>query len=80
MTLAFTTHSFAQGCANCYTTTAAGGTQTIHALRSGILMLLIPPVIMFACLVWTVWRWRSMRQKPLPSVQPSADQQRESAL
>jgi len=50
--------SFAQGCASCYTTTAAGGTQTVHALRFGILILLIPPVLMFSSLVWTLWRWR----------------------
>lgn len=53
----------AQGCASCYTTTAAGGTQTIHALRSGILILLIPPVLMFASLIWVLWRWRSMREE-----------------
>lgn len=53
--------SFAQGCASCYTTTAAGGTQTIHALRFGILILLIPPVIMFASLVWILWRWHKIR-------------------
>lgn len=53
--------SFAQGCAGCYTTTAAGGTQTIHALRFGILILLIPPVVMFASLVWILWHWRKIR-------------------
>ena len=53
----------AQGCASCYTTTAAGGTQTIHALRSGILILLIPPVVMFASVIWILWRWRSMREE-----------------
>lgn len=53
--------SFTQGCASCYTTTAAGGTQTVHALRFGILILLIPPVVMFASLVWILWRWRKIR-------------------
>ena len=53
--------SFAQGCAGCYTTTAAGGTQTIHALRFGILVLLIPPVLMFASLVWILWRWHKIK-------------------
>lgn len=54
--------SLAQGCASCYTTTAAGGTQTIHALRFGILILLIPPILMFASLVWILWRWRKIRE------------------
>lgn len=54
--------SFAQGCTSCYTTTAAGGTQTVHALRFGILILLIPPILMFASLVWILWRWRKTRE------------------
>jgi uncharacterized membrane protein YhaH (DUF805 family) len=51
--------ALAQGCASCYTTTAAGGTQTIHALRTGILILLIPPVLIFSALVLLLRRWRS---------------------
>jgi hypothetical protein len=48
----------AQGCASCYTTTAAGGSQTIHALRSGILVLLVPPVLLFLSIVLLLSRWR----------------------
>lgn len=51
--------AFAQGCASCYTTAAAGGSQTIHALRSGILVLLFPPILIFCGIVMLVWRWRS---------------------
>src|SRR5690242_9123861 len=51
--------AFAQGCASCYTTTAAGGAQTIHALRSGIVVLLAPPVLIFAGLVLAAWCWRT---------------------
>ena len=50
--------SQAQGCASCYTTAAAGGPQTAHALRSGILLLLLPPVTIFFCIVLSVCRWR----------------------
>ncbi len=35
----------AQGCSMCYTTAAAAKTAAIEALRSGILILLIPPVL-----------------------------------
>lgn len=55
----FSTRGFSQGCASCYTTAAAGGSQTIHALRSGILVLLFPPVLIFGGIVTLVWRWRS---------------------
>lgn len=36
---------FAQGCAMCYTTAASAKAAAIQALRSGILILLIPPVL-----------------------------------
>jgi len=47
----------AQGCASCYTTAAAGGSQTAHALRAGILVLLLPPVCLFAGLTYYLARW-----------------------
>lgn len=49
----------AQGCASCYTTAAAGGTQTIHALRNGILVLLVPPALTFVGLMFLVRTWRT---------------------
>ena len=51
--------SLAQGCASCYTTAAAGGPQTAHALRSGIIFLLIPPVLIFSGVIISLWRWRN---------------------
>ncbi len=37
--------ALAQGCSMCYTTAAAAKAAAIQALRSGILILLIPPVL-----------------------------------
>lgn len=37
--------AFAQGCALCYTQAASSGRQMIEALRSGILILVIPPTL-----------------------------------
>ena len=51
-------YAFAQGCASCYTTTAAGGTQTIHALRDGILVLLVPPAVMFVGVMCVIRTWK----------------------
>lgn len=56
--LASVAPAFAQGCASCYTTAAAGGSQTIHALRSGILVLLVPPVLLFIGIIFLLLRWR----------------------
>ena len=41
----FAVPAFAQGCALCYTQAASSGRQMIEALRSGILILIIPPTI-----------------------------------
>ena len=49
----------AQGCASCYTTAAAGGSQTAHALRAGILLLLFPPTLIFVAIIFTVQRWKN---------------------
>jgi hypothetical protein len=56
--------ALAQGCASCYTTAAAGGSQTIHALRSGILVLLVPPVVLFLGIMFVLSRWRRIRSAP----------------
>jgi hypothetical protein len=56
--------AFAQGCVSCYTSAAAGGSQTIHALRSGILILLFPPVLIFGGIVRLMWRWSKSSLEP----------------
>ena len=55
--LVATKGALAQGCASCYTTAAAGGTQTVHALRNGIVVLLVPPALMFVGLMFLVKIW-----------------------
>ena len=42
--LALPTALFAQGCALCYTQAASSTQQFIQALRSGILILMFPPL------------------------------------
>jgi hypothetical protein len=43
--LAFPVPAFSQGCALCYTQAASAGARMIQALRSGILILIIPPTL-----------------------------------
>jgi hypothetical protein len=57
LTLLSSAQSLAQGCAACYTTAASGGPQTAHALRSGILFLLFPPVLILGGIVVIVRNW-----------------------
>lgn len=47
---------FAQGCALCYTQAASSTQRFIQALRSGILILVIPP--MFLSVMFTVMAYR----------------------
>ena len=42
--LAFSLPAYAQGCALCYTQAASAGRRMIQALRSGILVLIFPPM------------------------------------
>jgi hypothetical protein len=48
---------YGQSCAMCYSTVAAGGKPFIHALRGGIIVLLIPPVLLFSGLTILLFRW-----------------------
>ena len=47
---------FSQGCALCYTQAASSGARMIQALRSGILILIVPPTFMSVGLVFVVFR------------------------
>jgi len=43
--LLFVPSAFSQNCALCYTQAASAGARMIQALRSGILILVIPPTL-----------------------------------
>jgi len=45
--VALTPPAFSQSCALCYTQAASSGSRMIEALRSGILVLIIPPTLMW---------------------------------
>ncbi|MFY9904136.1 MAG: hypothetical protein WBX02_15150 [Terriglobales bacterium] len=44
--------AFSQSCALCYTQAASAGTRMIQALRSGILILIVPPTFMSVCMIF----------------------------
>lgn len=48
--------AFSQSCALCYTQAASSGTRMIQALKSGILVLIIPPTIASVGLIFVVRR------------------------
>ena len=51
--------AFSQGCALCYTQTASAGARMIAALRSGILILIAPPMLMTIAVAIVAYRRRN---------------------
>jgi len=51
--------AYAQGCAMCYTSAAASKAGALHALRSGILILLVPVFVMCAGIFVVIYRSRN---------------------
>jgi hypothetical protein len=52
--------TFAQNCALCYTQAAGAGERIIQALRGGILILVVPPLLI--CTALTVMAYRKRNQ------------------
>ena len=51
--------AFAQNCALCYTQAAGAGTRLIQALRGGILILVVPPILICTALTVMAYRKRN---------------------
>ena len=66
--------AYAQGCAMCYTSAAAAKAGALQALRSGILILLVPALTMFAGIFVVIYR---SRDRFSGSADWSADRERE---
>jgi hypothetical protein len=54
-----TPSAFSQSCALCYTQAASATQQFIQALRSGILILILPPAFMWTAMLVVVYRRRN---------------------
>jgi len=57
--LALSSVSYAQNCALCYTQVASAGSRVIQGLRSGILVLIIPPMFMSVGITVLAYRKRN---------------------
>jgi len=51
--------TFAQSCALCYTQAAGSGSRMSAALRSGILVLAIPPTLICVGITWMAYKKRN---------------------
>jgi hypothetical protein len=57
--LALPVPAWSQSCALCYTQAASAGARMIQALRSGILILIIPPTFMSVGMIFIVHHKRN---------------------
>ncbi len=53
------TWALGQGCALCYTQAASSGARMIEALRSGILLLVVPPTLMSLGVIFVAYAKRN---------------------
>ncbi len=59
--------AFSQSCALCYTQAALAGGRMIQALRSGILILIVPPTFMSVFMIFIIYHKRNQfRQDAVP--------------
>lgn len=55
---------FAQGCSLCYTQAAQSGGRMIQALKSGILILIVPPTLLTLAMVRVCYRKKDQFHDP----------------
>jgi len=63
----------AQSCALCYTQAASAGARMIQALRSGILILIIPPTFMSVGMIFIVHHKRNQFKRSDEADESSQD-------
>ncbi len=65
LALAISPGAAAQGCALCYQSASAAGPRAIHALRDGILILMVPPAFICAGVSYLVYRRRNLHNQSI---------------
>jgi hypothetical protein len=65
--------AFSQQCALCYTQAASAGHRMIEALRSGILVLIVPPTLASVGMIFVVHRKRNQVRRPNEGQEPGQD-------
>ncbi len=64
---------YAQSCALCYTQAAAAGHRFIQGLRTGILVLIVPPMFMSVGITVLTYRKRNRTNEQKESDKPQND-------
>ena len=58
--------TWAQGCTLCYTQAAGSGARVIAALKSGILILVVPPMLICLGITWMAYKKRNEFNEDVP--------------
>ena len=67
------TSAFAQSCALCYTQAASSGSRMIQALKSGILILIVPPTLGSIGMIFVVHHKRNQVRQTEPGDESRQD-------
>lgn len=73
LVLALPPLAFCQGCSLCYTQAASSGARLIQALRSGIVILVCPPVSICVAAIVLAYRRRNQFREPYHRAQTDSD-------
>ena len=65
--------AFSQNCALCYTQAASAGQRMIQALRSGILILVVPPTLGSIGMFFVLYRKRNQIRRTEKGNEPGQD-------
>jgi hypothetical protein len=65
--------AFSQSCALCYTQAASSGSRMIEALRSGILILIVPPTFMWLVIAGIAYSKRKQFRHADNAPNPASD-------
>jgi hypothetical protein len=65
--------AFSQNCALCYTQAASSGSRMIEALRSGILVLIVPPTLMWLVIAVIAYSKRNQFKHADNAPRPASD-------
>jgi hypothetical protein len=65
--------AFSQSCALCYTQAASAGARMIEALKSGILILVVPPTLGSIGMVFLVHKKRNQIRRSEQGVEPGQE-------
>ena len=71
--LVFCPLALGQSCALCYTQAASSGSRMIEALRSGILILIVPPTLMWLVLAAIAYAKRNQHKRAATVAECTSD-------